>query len=181
MSSNLNHLPKDYFYPNKDRVGTGIILLVISLLFAAFLFPLYKHIEAYFLPIFFFLPAMYFLLVKKIRILTIERNEFTYDSNIFGFGSAIFIFIGFPYISVKFPTTLRYSEVKEYESIIKEKSPIRVTLLGFHLTTLTMNRVRNMTFHLKNGKTIHLNLRELPDEQIQELDEFFRQKLGNTP
>lgn len=178
MSSNLNHLPKDYFYPNKDRIMTGIILLVISLLYAVCLSPLYEHIEVYFLPILFFLPAMYFLLVKKIRIFTIERNEFIYDSNVFSFGRGLFSFIIFPYISVKFPSRLRYSEVKDYECIIKEKSPIRVRLLGFHLTTLTMNRVRKIIFHLKNGKTIHLNMRELPDEQIQELDEFFRQKLG---
>lgn len=181
MQSNLNRLPKNYFYPNKNRITAGVILLVISLLYAGILLPLfYEDIFAYFLPMLFFLPAMYFLLVKKIRIFTIERNEFIYDSNVFGFGKALLSFIVFPYICVRFPSRLRYSEVKEYECIIEEKKPISIMLFGFHLANTTMNRVREMKFHLRNGKTIYLNLREIPDEKTQELDEFFKQKFGGN-
>lgn len=171
-----NNLPKYFFYSQKDRIGIGLILLVIALVFAGLTLPLlWEHIEAYLLPLFFTLPAIVFLLEKKFPILVLERDRLYYNNSVFGYGREEFLFVIFPYLYLNKNklTEIKYNDIAEYQFIGEGKIPVRIRIGPIPITKINRKAIKEIIIKLKNGNKLFLKMRILSDEEFTEIKSFF--------
>lgn len=172
----INNLPKYFFYPQKDRIGTGLILLVIALVFAWLTLPLlWEHIEAYLLPLFFALPAIVFLLKKKFPILVLEKDRLYYNNSVLGYGRDEFLFIIFPYLYLNKNklTEIKYNDIAEYQFIGEGKIPMRIRVGPIPITKINRKAIKEVIIKLKNGEKLFLKMKIVSDEDFSEINTIF--------
>lgn len=172
----MNHLSKYFLYPKRDRIRIGLILLTISLLYLGLILPLlWRYIEVYLFPIFFALPAMFFLLKKNFTILIMESDRLYYNHSVLGYGREAFIFIIFPYLYLNKNQLIKlmYDDILEYQFIKEDKESIRILLVGILLTNINKKVIKEIKIKLKNGKQIYWNAQILSDKEFLELNTIF--------